>query len=339
MVPTKEVRCYEFSNFQLDLESAQLIWNGEEIPLAHKSFLILLLLIGNRERVISKEEILSTCWDESHVEETTLIQHIYRIRKALEKDKRNNVYIRTISKKGYRFVAETTVNTLGCAHQQTSIKNGAAANGNVGFISDEKKDTYNEDISHAESYSLEEQIHDGSTNHGTTFRKALFGAILAFFALLSVFGIYSYYSAPSIAEINHVKSIAVLPFKQIGEGRDDKFGLGIADTIISRLGNQNKIAVSPTSTITWCLMEHGSNPIEIGEKLAVEAVLTGTTQVENGKVRVNLQLISVRKRSPLWTDRLEEEFSDVFSLQDHISKRIAFKLGLESKEEVGRPQQ
>lgn len=41
-------------------------------------------------------------------------------------------------------------------------------------------------------------------------------------------------------------------------------------------------------------MEHGSNPTEIGEKLAVEAVLTGTTQVENGKVRVNLQLISVR---------------------------------------------
>ena len=71
---------------------------------------------------------------------------------------------------------------------------------------------------------------------------------------------------------------------------------------------------------------------KIGEKLEVEAVLTGTTQVENGKVRVNLQLISVRKRSPLWTDRLEQEFSDVFSLQDDISKRIAYKLGLESEE-------
>jgi len=68
--------------------------------------------------------------------------------------------------------------------------------------------------------------------------------------------------------------------------------------------------------------------IKIGEELDVDAVLTGTIQTENGSVRVNVQLIGVDSKKPLWSDKFDIEFSDVFSLQNRVSEKLAKKLSL-----------
>ena len=107
---------------------------------------------------------------------------------------------------------------------------------------------------------------------------------------------------------------------------------GIADTLISKLGNQGDVSVSPTSTIIKFIEKGTDNPIEIGEQLGVDAVLTGTIQRENDTVRVNVQLISVREKTPTWSDKFDEKFSNIFALQDKISELVAKRLAIKLNE-------
>lgn len=84
-----------------------MLVRNEPAQLSPKAFITLLLLIQNRDRVVTKREILSEVWPDTHVGEANLAQTIFVLRKALGEDK-NNRYIVTIPGVGYRFVALVT---------------------------------------------------------------------------------------------------------------------------------------------------------------------------------------------------------------------------------------
>ena len=111
-----------------------------------------------------------------------------------------------------------------------------------------------------------------------------------------------------------------MPFKQIGEKPNEKLALGMADTLISNLSNQKKIAISPTTTIIKFLDEEAENPITIGEKLEVDAVMVGTIQREDETVRVNIQIISVKDKIPVWSEKFDSTYSNIF----HSKMRFLF---------------
>jgi len=146
--------------------------------------------------------------------------------------------------------------------------------------------------------------------------------------ILAAFSFYFFRKPNQTLNVSNIESIAILPFSQIGDNGDKKLGLGLADTLISRLGNQKQISISPTSTIIKFLEKGTDNSIEIGEKLGVDAVLTGTIQRDADNVRVNVQLINVRKKIPLWSDKFDAKFSNIFALQDTVSEQVAAKLSL-----------
>ena len=74
------------------------------MPLAPKAFDLLLVLVANSGRVLSKEELMKLVWPDSFVEEANLSHHVYTLRKALGEDG-DGRYIETIARRGYRFVA------------------------------------------------------------------------------------------------------------------------------------------------------------------------------------------------------------------------------------------
>jgi DNA-binding winged helix-turn-helix (wHTH) protein/Tfp pilus assembly protein PilF len=78
------------------------------VPIPPRGFDALLLLLDRRGEVVSKEELLSTIWPETHVDESNLPVMISAIRRAIGDDGRNQKYIQTVSKCGYRFVGEVT---------------------------------------------------------------------------------------------------------------------------------------------------------------------------------------------------------------------------------------
>jgi DNA-binding winged helix-turn-helix (wHTH) protein/TolB-like protein/Tfp pilus assembly protein PilF len=123
------------------------------------------------------------------------------------------------------------------------------------------------------------------------------------------------------------KTLCVLPFKSFGTKGDEYLGLGIADALITRLGNIKQIVVRPTSAILkYASVSH--DPILVGQELRADAVLEGSIQHQGDRLRVTAQLVSVQAQAPIWAGKLDERFTDIFTVEDRISEQIARALML-----------
>jgi Tol biopolymer transport system component/DNA-binding winged helix-turn-helix (wHTH) protein len=97
---------YEFDEFQLDPEERTLWRRGQIMPLHGKAFEMLLVLIRNRGRLLTKNELFALVWPDQIVEESNLTVNMSAIRRALGERASNPHYITTISGRGYRFNGE-----------------------------------------------------------------------------------------------------------------------------------------------------------------------------------------------------------------------------------------
>ena len=97
-----------FGSFALDL-SNQCLWKGsEQIPLPPKPFAVLQYLVEHPGRLISHDELLDALWPETYVQPQVLRTYMLDLRKALGDDARQPIYIQSLPKRGYRFVAGVT---------------------------------------------------------------------------------------------------------------------------------------------------------------------------------------------------------------------------------------
>ena len=99
---------FEFGPFVLDPAKRSLLRDNEPHALTPKAFDVLLLLIEQRERVVSKDELLKTLWPGAFIEESNLSQQVFLLRRALNGDAEGVEYIATIPRRGYRFVAQVS---------------------------------------------------------------------------------------------------------------------------------------------------------------------------------------------------------------------------------------
>src|SRR2546425_11988949 len=97
---------FDFGPYRLDPAKCLLVRDGGPVPLPPKAFDTLLFLVEHRERVVSKDELLHALWPDTIVEEASLTQQIFLLRKTLNATSQEAEYIATIPRRGYRFVAE-----------------------------------------------------------------------------------------------------------------------------------------------------------------------------------------------------------------------------------------
>ena len=100
---------YDFGPYRVDPTQRSLLRNGIEVPLTPKAFDTLLFLVRNHGRVVEKDELLKCVWPDAFVEEATLAQNIFTLRKALNQGlSDDSAFIQTVPKRGYRFSAVVT---------------------------------------------------------------------------------------------------------------------------------------------------------------------------------------------------------------------------------------
>jgi Tol biopolymer transport system component/DNA-binding winged helix-turn-helix (wHTH) protein len=97
---------YRFGPFCLDAAERLLLRDGRSVALPPKIFETLLVLVENHGRILEKEELIRILWPDSFVEESSLSQNIFQLRKALGESSSGQQYIETIPRRGYRFVAD-----------------------------------------------------------------------------------------------------------------------------------------------------------------------------------------------------------------------------------------
>ena len=97
---------FRFADFSLDSRARQLLRREQEVTLSPKAFQLLLLLVENRSRAMSKDELQQRLWPSTFVLETNLAGLVAEIRRALEDAAENPRFVRTMHRFGYRFIGE-----------------------------------------------------------------------------------------------------------------------------------------------------------------------------------------------------------------------------------------
>ncbi|WP_432431195.1 winged helix-turn-helix domain-containing tetratricopeptide repeat protein [Methylocella silvestris] len=95
-----------FEDFVLDLDRRELTRGSEAIAIGPQVFDLLAHLVQNRERVVSRDDLLDAVWSGRIVSESTLASHINAVRKAIGDSGADQRLVKTIARKGFRFVAE-----------------------------------------------------------------------------------------------------------------------------------------------------------------------------------------------------------------------------------------
>lgn len=307
---------YEFGPFSLNVRERLFLKNQVPIALAPKAFDTLVALVRKNGHLVEKDELLREVWPDTFVEECNLTQNIYLLRKVLGEGT-GEQFIETVPRHGYRFIADVRELKVKAydelmLHEQTSA---------TIIIEEEmeKQDNLPDD-----DLSLV-----GPVVSPSPVRR---GLILPLLLLLGLSGValtaYLWPAKRQAPEQAVPRSIAVLPFKSLNaEGEDEHLGLGMADATITKLSSLKQLGVIPTTTI-FRYAGQGYDPVAVGRELKVDAVLDGTIQKDKETVRVTVRLIRVSDGQPLWSDKFDEQFTNVFALQDIISEKLTASLKL-----------
>lgn len=100
---------YRFGPFQLDMARVELRSGGELCPLEPQVFALIALLVENRERLVSRDEIIEKVWDGRVVSDAAVSSRVKSARQALGDDGKAQRYVKTIHRKGFRFIADVQV--------------------------------------------------------------------------------------------------------------------------------------------------------------------------------------------------------------------------------------
>lgn len=141
-----------------------------------------------------------------------------------------------------------------------------------------------------------------------------------------------------VLQLNHApaptkkatRTLAILPFKPlVPEDRNPSLELGMADSLISQLAQRGDRVVSPLTAVRrYSAVDQDA--LAAGRELHVDTVLDGLIQRQDDRLRVSARLLRVADGRQLWTQTFDQEFTDIFQVQDTIATRIASALSLQA---------
>jgi DNA-binding winged helix-turn-helix (wHTH) protein/TolB-like protein len=303
---------YEFGKFVLDPNQRTLFSEGVPLHLQTKEFETLLLLVENNGRALSKDEMIATVWDNAFVEEGNLSKQISRLRKIFNDN--GGARIETLPKHGYRFSAE--VNQILQPAGETILEKRTVKRLTV---------------------KLEEDPETLPLLPAAKTQSRLLPILGIAVILSAVAAVWLWSNSKTPARIN---SIAVLPLRPLTTDDSSKtLGLGLTDTLIMKIGSLRQTIVRPISAVTP-YADAPEDSLEIGKKLDVDAVLEGTIQQSDGRVRFNVRLLRVESGEQVWAEQFESDAAQIFDLQDRLTAQTAqalkLKLGAAENEQIAK---
>lgn len=309
MIDLSESKVYEFEEFRLDAKNHRLFRreSGRLVPLTPKAVELLLVLIQNKGRILSKDELLEAVWDNSFVEEANLSQTIFVLRKTLGENTKEPRFILTAPNRGYQFIA--------------SVRQ-------VGTEDEIFEESFLSDTQQSETEKQETKDQGQKTN--------LIWLAAAPLVLLLAFGVYWFYPSAKPATVSEIKTIAVLPFEDLSAEQTETYlGVSLADALVNKFGGLKQISVRPTRTVLK-YADSREDAQKIGRELQVDAVLDGRIQRIGDRIRLSVQLVRTADNATIWTENFDDKFSSFFAVQDSISQKVMQSLAVQMDESERR---
>ena len=282
-----------FGQFELNQVAGELYRDGRRVPLQEQPRQVLVALLERPGEVVTREELRERLWkSDTFVDfEHGLNTAVKKVRQALGDSAETPRFIETLAKRGYRFIGEIQpLGPTGAVVDSPSVTIPPVAN-----------------------------LHARRWIRG----RALWwtaAAVLAS-ALIAIW-LFS----------DRSNSLAVMPLRVLTPSGPefDYLGVGIADTITTRLANTREIALRPTSAV-MPYKDAQSDPAQVAKSLGVRHLLLGTIQATKDSYRISLQLVQ-SDGVVVWGRSFDEPATGLLPLQDRIAEEVAsaMRLGLSS---------
>ena len=305
---------FVFAEFDLDAELRTLRREGAEVHLAKRPFDVLLFLIQNRERVVSREELLNRFWDGHEVYDDALRKCVGAIRTALDDLGKSPRFIETRRGSGFRFIgAVSEAPALADRPSQLPVANYKLEN--------QEAQTKN---------NGERRISQFAPKN----RKLLLAVLAIVLISLAALGFFAHRRQVKSVEpktlsevVSARRSIAVLPLKNLtGDAANDYLSDGITESLINELSRIQSLKVISRSSV-FQFKNKEAPAQEIGEKLGVETILEGGLRESGEQLRVEVRLVNTKDGSVRWaSDSEQRRLPDIFAIQDRITCQIVTEL-------------
>ncbi len=289
-----------FGVFELDLRSGELRKHGLRVRLQEQPFRLLEMLLERPGEVVTREELQKRLWPaDTFVDfDHGLNKAINKIREALGDSAESPRFVETVSRRGYRFLAEVKDSEVPVRNPELGVQTQPPVAPDHSYLPDEVAKIKNPSLSRAWKISV--------------LLLLLVAAVLAIRKLHS-------WGGPSPA----IRSLAVLPFESLSnDASQDYFADGMTDELISDLGQISALRViSRTSVMSY---KRARKPLpEIARELNVDAVVEGTVLRSGNEVRITAQLIEASADKHLWSQSYEGELRNTLALQNDVARAIA----------------
>lgn len=160
-------------------------------------------------------------------------------------------------------------------------------------------------------------------------RAWLYVVIASAFVSIGLFFLGRYSAAPAqnTAANGSAKSIAVLPFENLSDDKQNTyFADGVQDQILTNLARVADLRVISHTTVRQYKSGEPRNLREIGRQLGVTHILEGSVQRAGDRLRIAAQLIDARTDSQVWAETYDRTAADLFAIQSELAQSIVSQL-------------
>ncbi|MDZ7708755.1 MAG: winged helix-turn-helix domain-containing tetratricopeptide repeat protein [Roseovarius sp.] len=287
---------YRFGTFVLDRERG-LFENGEVVDLEPKSLELLAYLLEHRDRVVGRDELIDHLWQGRVVSDAALSTQVRSVRRALGDDRTRQAYIRTLPKRGFRFV--TAVEAVETPDGPEGPENMIPA--------------------------------EGGMARGRRGVARLAPLLVAVGIIAGALGWWLLPRAQHEADAPRL-SIAVLPFDNLsGDATQDYLADAFTEDLITDLSRiRDAFVIARRTSFTY--KNRNVDVAQVAGELDVRYVLEGSLRRTGDNLRINAQLIDGKTNRHIWSQRFERNLTEVFSGQYEVTGQIASALKAELRE-------
>lgn len=334
----QETNFYEFGRFRLDAAERVLWRDHEPVSLTPKVFEILLALVERSGHVVEKDDLMKRVWPDTFVEEGNLTQNVSLLRKALGETSGGPQYIETISRRGYRFVADVRGGLGGDKSEPFFGLPGLTPNQD-NVITSAVAPVRPADNEPSAFQDLDRTRATGLRTRWDALRAHKPALLFAAAAIVLVAIVYfTGLGWAGNAEAKPIESIAVLPFVDYTSDTDAEFLTEkISESVINSLSKLPRLRVVPRSVVAH-YKGKDIDPRKVGRELNVRAVVTGQVRRHGDMITIQADLIDLENVAQIWGQHYDRKLSDFLIVQDDISRNIfenlRLKLNVEEKKRL-----
>lgn len=337
--PLKQI--YRFEDVELDLSRGSLRRGGQELHLRQKTFQVLLYLIEEHERLVTKEELMERLWRDVAVTDDALAQCIMDIRRALGDDSRNPRFIKTVPKFGYRFIApieeardaESALVARTETEEITSVQ--------IDYEEDDARPAPFVEVTSEAALALPPRPRFGK-------RVALACAVaLVMIAAITVVLRNRWraqqpeeHVATTLPHVAGKRALAVMHFENLSGDVDlNWLREGLTDMLVTNLSRSQRLVALSREQLHLLLERTGHRPgekvtfersLEVARKSRADMMVMGSFARLGGKVRIDARLHDAATGQLIAAESLTADGLDAVLPQvDLLSLKIAAHMGVE----------